>query len=316
VKELVEDFLQYLKLERGLSTNTLAAYRSDLTEFASTVRRKEPAAVTPRDITAYVASLSEAGRKPATVARKLSSAKRFFVYLVDSGHLPESPLAGVSAPRIARYHPGYLSPAEVSQLIEAASADPRLGRRNRAILELLYGSGLRASELLGLRQGDIEFAAGFIRVTGKGNKQRLAPLGGYAARALEAYLAERREPEEHPTDRVFLGRSGRPLSRVALWKLIRRAALRAGLAKSVSPHTLRHSFATHMLEGGADLRIVQEMLGHADISTTQIYTSVDREYLIAEHRRYHPRELARSGRDDSDPKADLPLRSHADRRKS
>jgi len=315
VKEQIEDYLQHLKLERGLSQNTLAAYRTDLLEWVAIVRRREAAQVTPRDVSTYVAALSEAGRKPATIARKLSSAKRFFAYLVDCGRLPTSPMAGVSAPRIARYHPAYLSPAEIKALIEAAADDPRMGRRNRAILELLYGSGLRASELLGLRQGDIEFAAGFVRVTGKGNKQRLAPLGGYAADALDAYLAKRPDPADHATDLVFLGRSGRPLSRVALWKIIRKAALRAGLAKSVSPHTLRHSFATHMLEGGADLRIVQEMLGHADISTTQIYTSVDREYLIAEHRRYHPRELARSGRDDPDPEADLSLRSDADGRK-
>jgi integrase/recombinase XerD len=163
------------------------------------------------------------------------------------------------------------------------------------VLELLYGSGLRISELINLKLSDIEFEAGYLRVAGKGNKQRLAPLGDYAKAALDAYLdADSQRPPHDRPGYVFVNKTGQRFSRVGLWKIVRKRVAQAGIAKRVSPHTFRHSFATHMLEGGADLRVVQEMLGHADISTTQIYTTIDRNYLVAEHKKYHPRELAGS----------------------
>ncbi|MEA3296821.1 MAG: site-specific tyrosine recombinase XerD [candidate division Zixibacteria bacterium] len=290
IKQLIEDYLQYLRLERGLSSNTLASYRHDLKEFADRMTG-DPRNISPRLASDHIAYLNSFGRKPATIARKISSLKQFFSYLVDSGRVPRNPFTGFSAPRIMRYHPHYLSPQEIVQIIESIDPKAQFAVRDRAMLELLYGSGLRVSELINLNLTDIEFEAGFLRVSGKGNKQRLVPLGELAAGALQEFL-------DTPTCRattsayVFVNRQGKPYSRVGLWKIIRKAVLRAGISKRVSPHTFRHSFATHMLEGGADLRVVQEMLGHADISTTQIYTTIDREYIIAEHRKYHPRELA------------------------
>ncbi len=291
----IEDYLGWLKLERGLSANSIAAYKRDLYEFARLNAGTAVEKVTAQTAAAYLKQLGQLGRKPTTVARKISALKRFFGYLVDSATIKENPLGGLAAPRLSRYHPHYLSPREIEQMITAIDLTARNGRRDRMILELLYGSGLRISELLDLQLGDIEFEAGFIRVTGKGNKQRLVPLGGYAREAVEQYLATAPD-KQAPGDINYLlhNRVGKRMSRVGLWKIIKKLVARAGITKPVSPHTLRHSFATHLLEGGADLRVVQEMLGHADISTTQVYTTIDRDYIIAEHRKYHPRELAGS----------------------
>ena len=291
IQILVEDFIQHLKLERGLSGNSLAAYESDLKEFVRRSGVKEITRLSPRQVTSFFGQLSRLGRKPATLARKISALKNFFEYLKDQGHIPESPAKAYSAPKIVRYHPDYLTPEEIEKIIAVAGSDPRHGPRNRTILELLYGSGLRVSELVNLKLPNIEFEAGFVRVTGKGSKQRLVPLGGYSKKALEEYL-ESSQKERSLSGRtlVFPSRSGKPFSRAGIWKIIRNLVLKAGIAKKVTPHTFRHSFATHMIEGGADLRTLQEMLGHADISTTEIYTKIDRDYIVAEHRKHHPRE--------------------------
>jgi integrase/recombinase XerD len=288
-----EDFLQYLRLERGLSANTVQAYRSDLAEFVKVTKIGRPSELTSRLMNTYLSFLTNAGRKPATIARKVSSVRQLSARLYETGVLAGDPILAFRAPRIARYHPDYLSPTEVASIIEATDPAAASGRRDRMILELLYGCGLRLSELINLRIQDIEFEAGFVRVTGKGDKQRLVPLGDIARQAIEDYLSREKLDDTGP-DSSYLVRTNRKkrFSRTGLWKLIRRCAARAGVTKRVTPHTFRHSFATHLLDGGADLRMVQEMLGHADISTTQIYTTLDREYLIAEHRRYHPRELA------------------------
>ncbi|HWR82523.1 MAG TPA: site-specific tyrosine recombinase XerD [Candidatus Deferrimicrobium sp.] len=292
--ELIEDYLQHLKLERGLTANSLVSYRNDLHEFASRLSRRGPTKVTMRDASTCLGTLVSQGRKPATIARKISSLKQFFAYLLDRGTINTNPFAAVSAPRISRYHPHYLSVEEIGRIISSIDLQPHLGKRDRAVIELLYGSGLRISELINLKLDDIEAEAGFIRVTGKGGRLRLVPVGGYARQALESYLQSREQyPAQAQSPRVLANKQGRPLSRTALWKAIRKRVILAGISKRVTPHTFRHSFATHLLEGGADLRIVQEMLGHADISTTQIYTTIDRDYIIAEHRKYHPRELAR-----------------------
>ncbi len=290
-----EDFLGHLKLERGLSANSLAAYRRDLCEFLKVMAGGKFTAIDHRATGAYLSHLNRMGRKPATIARKLSTLKQFFNYLVDSGALKDNPTAALSAPKIARYHPHYLSPREIEAMIESIDLTSRHGRRDRMIIELLYGSGLRISELIDLKLPDIEFEAGFLKITGKGNKQRLVPLGGCAKQAVEAWLSIAPDKKAETDNNILLRNdSGRRFSRVGVWKIVKKAVARAGITKPVSPHTLRHSFATHLLEGGADLRIVQEMLGHADISTTQIYTTIDRDYIIAEHRKYHPRELAGS----------------------
>jgi integrase/recombinase XerD len=189
-----------------------------------------------------------------------------------------------------------LSPADIEKILNCIDLSNETGKRDKAIIELLYGSGLRISELAGLKPGDLELEASFIRITGKGNKQRLVPVGKFTKDAINSYMNIESEKAKIGSARtLFHNRLDKPLSRTGLWKIIRKRVALAGISKQVSPHTFRHSFATHLLEGGADLRVVQEMLGHADISTTQIYTSVDKDYLIAEHRKYHPRELAGSG---------------------
>ncbi|MEW5796069.1 MAG: site-specific tyrosine recombinase/integron integrase [Candidatus Zixiibacteriota bacterium] len=293
-EDAIEDFIQHLKLERGLSANSLAAYRADLRDLWTTAKQADYKAVTSQQINQYFNRLAAKGRKPATLARKLSASKRFFQYLCAKDKSLRDPTTGYRAPRISRYHPDYLTVEEIERILDATKLDPKLEGRDRAVIELLYGCGLRISELLDLKVGDFEFEAGFVRVIGKGNKQRLVPLGRFAREAVERYL-------DSPGRARFLTDSGRyllinpngkRLSRVGLWKSIRKLVTRAGITKSVTPHTFRHSFATHLLAGGADLRTVQEMLGHADISTTEIYTQIDQGYIVAEHRRHHPRELA------------------------
>jgi len=290
----IEDFLQHLKLERGLSANSINSYRADLKELAAAFGITPPRKVTASEIVKHFGKLVSRGRKPATLARKLSAVKHFFDYLLEQGQVKENPARGYRAPRLARYHPDYLSVEEIERILKAADQDSSFALRDRAIIELAYGCGLRISELLTLKSAEIEFGAGFVRVIGKGDKQRLGPLGAYAKDAVEKYLdysaAQRLMGRGDGV--LFLGRGGKPLSRVGLWKIIKKLVKRAGILKAVTPHTFRHSFATHLLAGGADLRTVQEMLGHADISTTEIYTQVDRDYIVAEHRKHHPRELA------------------------
>jgi integrase/recombinase XerD len=291
---VVEDYLQFLSLERGLSGKTQDAYRADLAGFVASSQVATPESVTPSHINQYFGKLIREGKKPATVARKISSLKRFFGYLQDTGRIKENPVGGFASPKISRYHPDYLSPEEIAKIIDSADPESQNCRRDRAVVELLYGSGLRISELLDITLSDIEFEAGFVRVTGKGNKQRLVPLGRLAAKAIVNYLPQR-DQLKPAAPNLFVNRFGRRFSRVGMWRLIGNLVSRSGLRKNITPHTFRHSFATHLIEGGADLRVVQEMLGHADITTTEIYTRVDRDYIVAEHRKYHPRELAGSG---------------------
>ncbi len=293
MRALIDDYLQYLKLERGLAQNSLTSYWRDLVEFSDRLGAVDAGKVSLRSATEHVNYLTAVGRKPATIARKISSLKQFFAYLHDRGVVSENPFLALLAPKISRYHPHYLSPQEIERILAAIDVQSRLGKRDRAIVELLYGSGLRISELINLRLSNVEFEAGFVRVVGKGGKQRLVPLGNYAREALEAYLDS--QAQSLPLNQgnyLFVNRLGGSFSRVGLWKIVRKRVTQAGIAKKVSPHTFRHSFATHLLEGGADLRVVQEMLGHADISTTQIYTTIDRDYIVVEHGKYHPRELA------------------------
>lgn len=293
----LDDFLQYLKLERGLSVNTVSSYRIDIAELGKYLKNRSPVSVKPADVDKFIEILGQTGRRPATIARKLSSLKQFFKYLFETGCTPYNPLESFTAPKISRYHPHYLSPSEISGIIESIDTKNEIGKRDRAVIELMYGCGLRISEVLNFKLADIEFEAGFVRVTGKGNKQRLVPLGDFARKALENYLALREDkPATRYVNNIFITRSGRKFSRVGLWKAIKKRIMQSGVTKNVTPHTFRHSFATHMLEGGADLRLVQEMLGHADITTTQIYTTIDRDYIIAEHKKYHPRELAGPGK--------------------
>ena len=295
VEEHIADYLSYLKVERGLADQTISSYRIDLKEFTDSLNKKAVKSITPSEAVNYISLLNQQARKPSTIARKISSLKRFFGYLVNTGTLSDNPFASLSAPKISRYHPNYLSPKEIEQIIDKIELTSKNGIRDKMIIELLYGCGLRISELINLKLSDMEFEAGFLRVTGKGNKQRLVPMGEYARKSIEKYLISYDHKKlQRSSNLLIYNNMGGELSRVGLWKIIKKRVLEAGITKQVSPHTFRHSFATHLIEGGADLRIVQEMLGHADITTTQIYTRIDREYIIAEHRKYHPRELARA----------------------
>jgi integrase/recombinase XerD len=290
---LVDRFLEHLVVERGLAQNSLDAYRRDLTRYTAYLRGRKQV-VTALDRTAiprYLLALREAGLNPRSVARHLSAIRQFHRFLVREGIVSEDPTAHLESPRPWRRLPGVLSRAEVERLLAPRPLRTPQAFRDRAMLEVLYASGLRVSELVGLRLSDLDFSVGVVRVLGKGDKERLVPLGDAAIASLRAYLTQGRPRLEkgRPVPHLFLGRHGRGLTRQMFWILLRRYVRAAGISKRVTPHTLRHSFATHLLEGGADLRLVQLMLGHADIGTTQIYTHVDRARLKAIHAKYHPR---------------------------
>lgn len=286
------DYRQYLELEKGLSENTLKAYVRDIVEFKKFFAIKEKMTVSHRTISDYLSKLNDRNRRPASIARKISALRNFYQYLAENNLVDGNPFAFARVPKISRYHPDYLSISEIEKILNQPDIRTSSGIRDQAMLELLYGTGMRISELTALPLAAVYDEIGFIKVTGKGNKERLVPFGQYARRAVEKYLTEVREPQkkESRSEKLFLSRLARPFSRVGVWKIIRKYALTAGLSKKVTPHTFRHSFATHLIEGGADLRTVQELLGHSSITTTQIYTQVDREYLLSVHRDFHPRE--------------------------
>jgi integrase/recombinase XerD len=290
----LEGFRDFLALEAGHSPNTVENYLRDLRrlgEFALARGIDAPAGITRPLLREFVFALKDLGLSAATIRRHVSAARTYFGFLLGEGLVKEDPSDRLESPRLGRSLPDTLSVAEVEALLAAPSIDEPLGWRDRALLELGYGAGLRVSELCGLGLTELVMSEGLVRVLGKGSKERLVPIGRKVIGALSVYLHTLRPTLDHGASRqrVFLNNRGTPLSRVGAWGIVKRATLRAGLTKTVTPHTLRHSFATHLLEGGADLRAVQEMLGHADLSTTQIYTHVDREYLRSVHRQYHPR---------------------------
>lgn len=290
-QDIVESYLDAVWMERGLAENTLAAYRSDLRRFSAWLRQRKSSLLTASraDVLEYLASLT--GSPPRSIARRLSSLRRFYQYLMRQTRVAEDPCARVEAPRIGRALPVTLSEAEVEALLQAPDAAAREGLRDRAMLELLYATGLRVSELVNLTLGQINRQQGVVRVVGKGNKERLVPLGESALDWLDRYLREARPQllvaASH--DALFPSPRGGAISRQAFWYAIKRYAQKAGISKSISPHSLRHAFATHLLNHGADLRVVQLLLGHTDISTTQIYTHVAKERLKQLHRTHHPR---------------------------
>jgi len=290
----LEGFSDYLRYERGLSPRTRDAYLRDcgrLANFAEARGVRGVRAVDYALLRAFVAELASAGLAPRSVTRCLSALRTYFGFLVSEGHLERDPTERLESPRLGRPLPNVLSVEEVERLIDAVDPETRLALRDLAVLETLYGAGIRISELLGLGLRDFFPEERLLRVLGKGSRERVVPLGGRAVTAVGHYLEQLRPRLDRGASegRLILNCHGRPLSRMGGWKIVRRCAERAGLARHLSPHTLRHSFATHLLEGGADLAAVQEMLGHADISTTQIYTHVDRSYLQDVHRQFHPR---------------------------
>ncbi len=290
----LELFRDYLALEGGHSGNTVESYLRDLKRLVTWLDQRGivgPGAVARKDLKAFVFALKDLGLSAATIRRQVSAIRTYYGFLLSEGEIEQDPSDRLELPRRGRRLPDTLAVPEVEAMLTAPDPDAPLAWRDRALLELGYGAGLRVSELCGLGLPDLLLAEGLVRVLGKGSKQRLVPIGRNVIGAVSVYLHQVRPELDRgrSRDRVLLNARGSPLSRVGAWGIVRRCARAAGIRKRVTTHTLRHSFATHLLEGGADLRAVQEMLGHADLSTTQIYTHVDREYLRSVHRQYHPR---------------------------
>lgn len=292
IAQLVDRYLDYLRIERGLSDYTIMAYAADLKNYVKYMDSIGHSTVSHIDLESTIDYFSrdEMQKNPATAARTLSALKGFHKFLRGEGMLQVQASEMITAPRVRRKIPSVLTPQEVESLLERTDLSP-IGLRDRAMLELDYSSGLRVSELCKLVMGDIDFEKRLLRVRGKGNKERVVPYGKVAAISLKKYIEEARSffMRKKHSSFVFLNYAGNPLSRVSFWKMLRKYASMAGLSGKVTPHTLRHSFATHLIEGGADLRAVQELLGHSSISTTQIYTKLDMDYLLEVHRTFHPR---------------------------
>lgn len=291
---LLERFDEFLTLEQGTSGRTNEAYGRDLARlatWATTKGVKAAADLGPAHLREFVYHLKDLGLAPSSIRRGISAIRTWYRFLMTEGVVTKDPSEQLETPRKWRVLPEVLTAAEVERIIGAVSLDEPLAFRDRAMLELAYGAGLRVSEWIGIGVKDVLLDELVVRVFGKGGKERLVPIGSHASGAVQMYLRELRPRLEkgQGEGKLFLNAHGRPLSRMGAWGVLRKYVLRAGIEKRVTPHTLRHSFATHLLEGGADLRAVQEMLGHADISTTQIYTHVDRSFLISTHRQFHPR---------------------------
>ena len=290
----LERFDEFLSLEKGSSARTNEAYGRDLARLATwaVVKRvQSPGDLTPAHLREYVYHLKDLGLAPSSIRRGISAVRTWYRFLLAEGVVTKDPSEQLETPKKWRVLPEVLSAAEVDRIIGAVSLDEPLAFRDRAMLELAYAAGLRVSEWIGILSKDIVLDEMVVRVFGKGGKERLVPIGRKAVGAIAMYVRDLRPVLEKGAGegRLFLNARGRPLTRMGAWKILRKYVEKAGIEKPVTPHTLRHSFATHLLEGGADLRAVQEMLGHADISTTQIYTHVDREHLRQVHKQFHPR---------------------------
>ena len=290
----VEQFRDYLALEAGTSPHTVSNYVRDirrLVGYAAGKGAHHPEDVTSVQLREFVYALKDLGLAPATIRRQISAVRTYYRFLAGEGQAARDPSERLERPKQWRRLPTVLSVPEVERLLGAPNTDEPLAIRDRAVLEFAYATGARVSELVGLALQDVLYEDGVARIFGKGSKERVVPLGRRALGAVALYVREIRPRFDRGTGRgiVFLNARGTPLSRVGAWGIIKRAARLAGLTKRVTPHTLRHTFATHLLEGGADLRAVQEMLGHADLTTTQLYTHVDRDYLRTVHKTYHPR---------------------------
>ena len=289
----LEQFRDYLALEAGNSRHTVDNYLRDvrrLAEYAAGQGARGPDQVTAVQLREFIYFLKDLGLAPATIRRQISALRTYFRFLVGEGHAARDPSERLETPKQWRTLPAVLSVAEVEKLLEPASEEP-LAMRDRALLEFAYATGARVSEVVGVKLQDLVYEDGLVRVFGKGAKERVVPIGRRALGAVALYAREVRPSLDRGKGKgvLFLNARGTPLSRVGAWGIIKQAARRAGLTKRVTPHTLRHTFATHLLEGGADLRAVQEMLGHVDLSTTQLYTHVDRDYLRTVHKQFHPR---------------------------
>lgn len=293
---VIRQFLDYLCVERGLAQNTIYSYQSDLKKFLFFLEEKSRIVgvsnISKKDIFDFLLYLKDKKLSANSIARNLISIRSLFKYLVGEKIVSEDVTAVIDSPKLWKKLPDTLSIDEVEKILNEPNLRDIQCIRDKAILEILYGSGMRVSEVATLKLNDINFNAGFLKCKGKGQKERVIPFGSKAKIALERYLKNARPKfilKRKEREEIFLSRLGKPLSRVSMWKIVRSYTRKAGIKKRITPHTLRHSFATHMLEGGADLRIVQELLGHADISTTQIYTHINKDRLKSIHQKYHPR---------------------------
>jgi len=291
--ELVDEFLDYVVVERGLSDNTLKAYSSDLSKFINYLDAKKLTLdkINRKDIESFIMLLKNDKLGPASIYRIIAAIKSFYKYLLTHEHLEKDPVKIVQFPKLWKKLPNVLSASDVERLLNKPDTKDSIQIRDKAILELMYATGMRVSEVVSLKVNDIDLDLGILKCHGKGGKERILPIGSKACQVLALYLKNTR-PSLDKKDSVswlFLTRLGEGISRQSIWKIIRKYAIRCNIKKTVTPHTFRHSFATHLLERGADLRIVQELLGHADISTTQVYTHMNRERLKSLHKKYHPR---------------------------
>jgi len=290
MNRLAEDFRNYLRIERGMSPNTVASYVRDVEGLLKAYEGYLPADIGTPEVEKYLSDRIQKGLSKRSQARLLSSLRSFFNWCIEEGDLKDNPCDRIDAPKLGKYLPAVLSVEEVDAIMESVDLKASSGLRDRAILEVLYGCGLRVSECTGLLLSHVHLDEGYVDVIGKGNKQRIIPLGEMAAEAVRNYLPVRPEPSARAyEDVLFLNHFGRPLSRVSVFNLVKERAMAAGIHKEISPHTFRHSFATHLIEGGADLRIVQEMLGHESILTTEIYTHIDSSTWQAAVLAHHPR---------------------------
>ncbi|MFH1406488.1 MAG: site-specific tyrosine recombinase XerD [Candidatus Omnitrophota bacterium] len=297
MKELIEEFLNYLTVERGLAQNTTVSYKRDLYKFTAYLKAEGIASfgsVKRQDITNYMLALKDKGLSAGSIARNLVAIKVLLRFLVRERHINEDPSSVLDSPKLWKKLPDVLSVAEAERLLSAPNKRKEMGIRDWAALELLYATGMRVSEITGLRLENVNLEVGFAKCKGKGNKERIVPFGESAKQALNSYITKvrsklSRNPAGRGVPELFLTRLGKKMSRQSFWKMIKKYAVLANLKRTIRPHTLRHSFATHMLEHGADLRVVQELLGHANIATTQIYTHVNKDRLKAIHQKYHPR---------------------------
>ncbi|MBO8138555.1 MAG: site-specific tyrosine recombinase XerD [Desulfotomaculum sp.] len=295
MEKIINSFLHYLSVEKGLSNNTLTSYKLDLLQYIKYLRQQSINKLentSKSNIIGYLMKLQKTGRAPATISRRLAALKALYRFMLSEGLISEDPTVSLESPRLSQRLPHVLTFQEVELLLNQPQPDSPAGQRDKAMLELLYATGIRVSELVSLNLMDVNLDMGFIRCTGKGSKERIVPLGSVAAKHVEEYLSSGRVKlikNNKKEKALFVNQHGRRLTRQGFWKIIKKYARKGGIGKTITPHTLRHSFATHLLENGADLRSVQEMLGHSDISTTQIYTHLTRSKLKEIYSQTHPR---------------------------
>jgi len=289
-QQILNDFISYITVEKGLAKNTALAYRADIAKFLEFSDKKQTPIgnFTHNDITDFLWSIKSKGLKPRSLYRMMESLRQLYKYLNAENILENDPTSYITTPKIPENLPGMLSFDEVELLLSSVNASDETSVRNRAMLELLYATGLRVSELINLKFSNINLRDGFLRVIGKGSKERIVPFGDKAKDFLSVYINVRKQKKQE-SDNIFITRLGKKMSRVEFWRQLKNIALKAGIDKNITPHTLRHSFASHLLAGGADIRFVQEMLGHSSIATTQIYTHLDNSKLKQQHKKFHPR---------------------------